>query len=166
MFKTLYLPLILVAVFVVSIGFLVKNPSKFLIPTVKTTSEEKQLETKKLGINDVFVYAKVASTDEARAKGLGGVKKLNWYDGMLFVFPEKDVQATFWMKDMIMPIDIIWINDDKIVKIDKNVQPEPNKTDEQLKRYTSKTPIDYVLEVSAGFCDGNNIKVGQTLSGL
>jgi uncharacterized membrane protein (UPF0127 family) len=73
------------------------------------------------------------------------------------------------MKDMLIPLDFIWVANGKIVKIDKNVPaPAPNTPDGNLKTYSPGTPIDYVLEVNAGFSDKNNIKVGDSvnLSGI
>ena len=84
---------------------------------------------------------------------------------MIFVFI-KNSKPTFWMKDTKIPLDIIWINDNKIVGIEKNVQPEVDRKDSELTKYPAPSAIDYVLEVNGGLSDENNIKVGQSLSGL
>jgi hypothetical protein len=84
--------------------------------------------------------------------------------GMIFVFNNE--KPVFWMKDTKIAIDIIWINDNKVVGIEKNVQPEQGKKDIELKRYPAPTAIDYVLEVNAGFSDRNNIKVGTSVQKL
>jgi uncharacterized membrane protein (UPF0127 family) len=66
------------------------------------------------------------------------------------------------MKDMRFAIDIIWIDDEKIVQIDKAIQPpEEGTPDEELILYTVNQPIDYVLEVNAGFVEKNNIEKGD-----
>ena len=64
------------------------------------------------------------------------------------------------MKNMHFPIDIIWISHRRVVNISKNLQPEgknPKKT------YSSIYPVNYVLEVNAGFCEENNIIIGDEI---
>ena len=74
------------------------------------------------------------------------------------------------MKGMLIPIDIIWINDGKVSLINENVpQPAtPDVPESNLPSYSPKDPIDYVLEVMAGFSKENKIKVGDAvdLSGI
>ena len=63
---------------------------------------------------------------------------------------------------MLIPLDIIWIGNGKIVKIDENVPaPVAGTSDSKLLNYSPGSPIDYVLEVNAGFSDKNNFKVGD-----
>jgi len=85
---------------------------------------------------------------------------------MLFVFEEKGgtvrYPPVFWMKDMLIAIDIIWIDNDKIIQIDKNVQPpKTGVKDNDLAKYKPDNPIDYVLEVNGGYSDKNDIKEGD-----
>lgn len=91
----------------------------------------------------------VADTDEERAKGLSGRDNLDEEKGMLFVF-ERPVLSSFWMKDTRIPLDIIFIDNNRIVTIYEGVQPQPNVPNNQLQRYTSTEPAKYVLEVNAG----------------
>jgi uncharacterized membrane protein (UPF0127 family) len=81
---------------------------------------------------------------------------------MLFIFPNEE-KHFFWMKDMLFPIDIIWINNAKeIVYIDENTSiPETNTPDYNLPLFSSPKPVSYVLEVNAGFSEKNNIKIGD-----
>jgi len=81
---------------------------------------------------------------------------------MLFVFEQENIRQSFWMKDMNFAIDIIWISDEEIIQIDENIPPpDPGMPDSELKSYLPNQPIDYVLEVNAGFSDENNIKIGD-----
>ncbi len=85
--------------------------------------------------------------------------------GMLFIFDSKKVSPSFWMKDTLIPLDIIWIRDNRVEKIDKDVPtPAPDTPDNKLPKYTSGRPVDYVLEVNAGFNQKNGIKVGDPLT--
>lgn len=74
---------------------------------------------------------------------------------MLFVFLA-DETWPIWMKDMSIPLDIIWLNSDKqVVYIAKNVQPDSYPT-----KFTPDTPARFVLEVVAGTTDAQNIVEG------
>ena len=82
-------------------------------------------------------------------QGLSGRTDLSDDYGMLFVF-DNYAERSFWMKDMLVPIDIVWVKDDKIVGYEDNVQPELDVADHELILYTSSEPGNYVLEVRAG----------------
>ena len=125
-----------------------------LQPPTRTT-----LSTLTLSHKNGTISAELASSPTEQAQGLSGRISLNPNAGMLFVFPD-DRQPLFWMKDMNFPLDIVWIKDNKIIKIDKNLPPEGKRP---AKTYTSGTPVNYVLEFNAGFCDQNNIKVGDEI---
>ena len=161
MLKDLVLPLLAVAIFVSLVGYLVKNPQKlsFFLGQNNTSQYSKVVE-----INGNKIEVVVADTDEKRKVGLADTKSLNSNQGMLFIFPTKDVKPTFWMKDMEIDIDIIWINDNKIVQIDKNVKaPDATTIDAKLETFKATNPIDYVLEVPAMYSDRNKIKVGDSV---
>ena len=115
-------------------------------------------------VGDAKVRVEIMEAEAQREKGLSDRKSLCSGCGMLFVFDSKQVTPIFWMKDMVMPIDIIWISGDKIVKIDKSAPiPKSGVSDGKLPKYSPGRPIDYVLEVSSGFSDTNNIKVGDVV---
>jgi hypothetical protein len=162
MFKQLLLPLIGVALFVILVGVFTQksgsiNLSKYF-PGVNS------IQKRTLTVGEKALSVEVVSTETLREKGLGGRTSLPTDSGMFFVFETKKVNPIFWMKDMLIPLDIIWISDGKIVKIDKNVPaPSANTPDDKLKKFSANRPVDYVLEVNAGFADNNNIKVGDSV---
>lgn len=168
MFKQVILPILGVVVFIVIVGIFVQKSSSpgltgFFVPQ-PTTIAEKTITIKATKIN-----AQVADTAEKRRNGLSSITSLNDDSGMLFVFDTKGVTPLFWMKDMLIPLDLIWISSGKVIKIDKNVPiPTPGTPDGNLKTYSAGAPIDYVLEVNAGFSDKNKINVGDgvDLSGI
>lgn len=114
-----------------------------------------------LTINGQQIIVEMAKTKEQQIKGLANRNNLPVNQGMLFVFLEKQ-SPFFWMKDMKFPIDIIWLDNSKIVKIDKNI---PTISAEILnpQYYQPPMPINYVLEVNANFTSINNIKVGDVI---
>ncbi|OGM08307.1 hypothetical protein A2159_02005 [Candidatus Woesebacteria bacterium RBG_13_34_9] len=80
---------------------------------------------------------------------------------MLFIFDYKSI-PDFWMKGMKFPLDIIWINDNIIVDVDENIQnPKSLSNLNQLPKYSPSIPINFVLEVNAGFCSKEGIKIGD-----
>ena len=52
----------------------------------------------------------VADTVYTQAKGLSNRQSLGYNEGMLFIFKDVDIHG-FWMKDMLFPIDIIWMDE-------------------------------------------------------
>lgn len=162
MFKSLFLPIIAVACFITLVGLL--NQGK-LDGFFKTADSKNTTPQKTIIIGEKEITVEVAKSNEERAKGLSNREKLDENTGMVFVF-NKNSKPSFWMKDTKIALDIIWINDDKVVSINKNVQPEPNKKDYDLKKYPAPSEIDYVLEVNGGFSEKNNIKAGSSVQKL
>ena len=113
----------------------------------------------KLVVSGHVVRVEVVKTAQEQEKGLGGRNQLLEDGGMLFVFndPQKPM---FWMKDMKLDIDIIWIKDDKIVEITENVQPQPGVLEGKLQIYSPQQEVDMVLEVNAGWVKRRQIPIG------
>jgi uncharacterized membrane protein (UPF0127 family) len=78
---------------------------------------------------------------------------------MLFIFPQTQAQ-TFWMKDMLFPLDFVWIANQKVVQINTDV-PAPKDRFSPPVVITSTEPVDQVLEVNSGFVFKNSITVGD-----
>jgi hypothetical protein len=103
----------------------------------------------------------IANDDKSRQIGLSNRKSLDKNDGMLFIFPKKGVYS-FWMKNTHIPLDIIWINDNKIVYIQKNAPPQAGKNG-NLPVYTPTSEANYVLEINGGETDKYKYKNGDTV---
>ena len=161
--KQIILPIIGVVIFIVLVGLLTQKvqDGELSFPVKNTTEVSLKSEVK---ISGITIPVEVAKTDVQRRTGLSNQDDLPEGDGMFFEFVQKDVKPPFWMKDMRFAIDILWINDNEIVQIDNNVQPPaPRTADNELILYMPNQPIDYVLELNAGFTDEHNIKVGDTV---
>lgn len=101
-----------------------------------------------------FEFEIVASA-EARIRGLSGRAEVPANYGMLFVFPEANRHG-FWMKDMLVPIDIIWLADDgTIIGIDAHISPDTYPT-----AFYAPQPVTRVLEVGAGEAEAQGWVVG------
>lgn len=110
-------------------------------------------------INGTPFRVHLLTTEYQRVKGLSGQKKLDVNEGMMFVF-EKDGQWGIWMKDMLFPIDIIWVAEDgTIVKVEQYVSPD---TYPQV--FTNEEPARYVFELMSGVTDAYNIEVGTKVT--
>lgn len=106
----------------------------------------------------VTIRVEVARTAREQARGLGGRASLPRGEGMLFPFDAIE-RRTFWMKGMLIPLDIVWIQKEKIVAIDANIPPPQAHETPAVVRHVA----DLVLEVPAGFTREMNIGVGQTV---
>ena len=108
----------------------------------------------------IEIPVEVADTLQKRSLGLGkrsGLKK-DW--GMLFVF-EKRKTHRFWMKDMQFALDIIWLDNYRIVHIHRNVQPVI-----PAEKPVILVPPDlanFVLEIEAGRASELRLKQGDLL---
>lgn len=113
-------------------------------------------------INGKKIGLEVVKTSQDISRGLGLRDNLESDKGMLFVFSKSD-HYVFWMKDMRFSIDIIWLQDDIVVDITKNVPVEPGVSLQKLKLYSPQQKVNRVLEVNAGFSDKNNVKAGDKI---
>ncbi len=106
---------------------------------------------------NIRIKVEAATTDSERYRGLSDRASLCKNCGLLFVWPDKATR-TFVMRNMRFPLDIIFIADDRIVKIDSNLTPEgPNPKE----TYESLVPVNYVLEINGGLTDLYGIEVGD-----
>lgn len=102
-----------------------------------------------------------ATSDKQLQEGLMYVTSLPDYQGMLFIF-QIPQSANFWMKDTLIPLDIIFINDSKqIVTIVHNATPCKTQI---CDIYPSKAVIKYVLEVNGGWTENNDVNIGNTIN--
>ncbi len=107
----------------------------------------------------VTITVEVARTAAEQAKGLSSRSSLSKGNGMLFPFDAAE-HRTFWMKGMLIPLDIVWIRKGKIAAIDVNVPPPHSDEAPAVVSHVA----DLVLEVPAGFTQEKGISVGQTVS--
>ena len=98
----------------------------------------------------------VVTTEADKEKGLGGRTNVPPDYAMLFVFTI-DGRYGFWMKDTLVPIDIIWLSDTgTIIHLEQSVQPStyPHV-------FYPETPARYVIETRAGQAQARGWSVGS-----
>lgn len=110
-------------------------------------------------INGKKIFLEIADTPQKQAKGLMYIKRLPEDYGMIFLFSRAELRS-FWMKNVEIPLDIIFIRDKKIITIYKNVEVD---NQEKNTLYKSAFKSDCVIEVNAGFCDKYNVKPGDAI---
>jgi len=126
-------------------------------PKASVRADTAAYATTSVNIGQKNFKVELAVTADQQSLGLGQRNSLPATAGMLFVFKPAE-SATFWMKDMRFPIDMIWIYQGKIIAINRNVPvPLVGTKPADLPTYSPKEPVDYVLEVNAGASSGVNI---------
>ncbi len=124
--------------------------------------------SQKILVGKTELFVEVASDEKKMRDGLSGRQSLTDSQGMLFIFP-KATTPGFWMKGMLFNLDLIWINQNKIVGITPDVPVQKNnlnssETDAKLPMYFPPSPITQVLEVRAGWSADHKIKVGDEIN--
>ena len=113
-----------------------------------------------ISISEYSFTLEKAVTPQEKSRGLMFRDMMPEDHGMIFIFDEKAEQS-FWMKNTLIPLDIIFIDENKkIVDIKNNVQPckhDPCVT------YISSQPALYVIELNGGTTEKVGLKIGDIL---
>ncbi len=118
-------------------------------------------QTTTITLGDQQINAEVANDKFKQSNGLMGRKSLAENAGMLFPMGYSD-KHHIWMFNTYIPLDIIWIDENfKIVDIKKDIPPCTESLKSACTIYSPSTDAFYILEVNAGFCEKNNITLGQ-----
>lgn len=101
---------------------------------------------------EIVVNCEVPTTEEERMTGLMYREDLCEKCGMFF----DSVDGGFWMKNVNIPLEMIFIKGKQIVDI---IKAKPN----DQTTITPSMDCDYNLEVNDGFCGKYNITVGDRI---
>lgn len=100
------------------------------------------------------VAVELAETPAAIERGLMYRQHLPPDRGMLFIFPDEALR-TFWMKNTLIPLDMIFISSEReVVGVVENAEPQtatPRRVD---------APSQYVVEVNAGWARRHGVEAG------
>ncbi len=103
------------------------------------------------------IEVEVAKDTTKRQQGLMYRSYMDEDKGMIFIFEREDMQA-FWMKNTILPLDILFIDSKGAINaIHKSTTPYSEKS------LPSKLKSQFVVEVNAGYCDRHGIKEGDLI---
>ncbi len=138
---------------------------------------EAKPETLALTISGKTFTLELAITDAVRQKGLGQRDKIDEKSGMLFVFGEAQKRA-FVMRDCPIDIDIIYLDGAGRIVSFYEMKAEPprgegegkvgdvnNKYEARLKKWDSRFPTQFVVELKGGTIPSLGLKVGQAIKG-
>ena len=129
-----------------------------IISGCMSTQEQKKIQ--KVCFNENCYSVELAQTDEQRQTGLMGREHLDKDKGMLFIY-EDDGVYTFWMKNTLIPLDMIWIDKNATVaRIIKNAEPCGK---EYCPSINPNKKAKYVLEINGGEADRIGLAEGSRL---
>lgn len=121
------------------------------MPEVKIKTDEKEVKFE----------VEIVKTPGERAYGLMNRQFLDENCGMLFIEDKEGVEY-FWMKNTLIPLDIIFIGADFTVKhICQHAYPCGNKPDAECPLYSSVFPVKYALEIAGDLAKKLGIFEGQ-----
>jgi len=102
----------------------------------------------------------VVRTPEAQAQGLMFREGLPERTGMLFPFSDR-APHRFWMKNTMIPLDIIWLDaEGRVLFVSANTPP---CRADPCPSYGPDTPIASVLEIAGGMAKVEKVTVGASI---
>ena len=113
-------------------------------------------------VADKTYNVSIAQTEEEKEQGLMGVGTLPENQGMLFDYTnDPQTELSFWMKDTLIPLDIVFINNQRMVTA--VAQGEPMSEEQILCEADEDELIFYVLEVNvnSGIKEGDRFEMSQ-----
>lgn len=131
----------------------------FLIFFVFYLRQEKSVNN--VCVEEICFEVEVVDSLETRTRGLMFREFLDKDKGMWFVFEESKVYP-FWMKNTLIPLDMIWVDENlKVVAIIVGVVPcEANP----CRHYNPEKEALYVLEINGGLSSEYGLNVGDIIS--
>jgi uncharacterized protein len=103
----------------------------------------------------------LATVPEDQAQGLMYRENLPEKTGMLFAFGGEPTPHHFWMKNTMIPLDIVWLDDAGRV-IFVSADTPPCKAD-PCPTYGTDAPVRRVLELAGGLAKKEGVVVGSQI---
>ena len=130
-----------------------------IFATVELLKEKQELA--EVCIKGECFKAELAISVKEKRHGLMNREKLGKREGMLFVY-EEEKEYSFWMKNVKIPLDIIWIDKDKkIVFMKKNA--EPCSEERNCPSIKPDKKAKYIFEVRGGTASELNLSIEDSV---
>lgn len=126
-----------------------------------TSACENSLQAEAILPSGEKIFLELALTTKEKEQGLMFRKELDEKTGMLFIF-DKPQYLSFWMKNTLFPLDVLFINEkERIVDI-KTLLPCEEKV-KSCPSYRSKKEARYALEINAGKAEEWGVRIGDRI---
>jgi hypothetical protein len=134
-------------------------------PAPPTTTDVERVVNATFVVEDgenVSVSLRVADEPGERQSGLMHRESLANNSGMVFVYPNPR-EVSFWMKNTLIPLDMIFVDEDGTVLNVQHAEPQPNASTSELDTYPSDGKAKYVVELPRGFANRTGVGPGSKL---
>ena len=152
----------IIAVIAVAAITIVIIAAVFILPEDEAIIAQDEAEiTFTTGGNVSFqILCEIADTDDERAIGLMDREEMADDRGMLFVFANNSTSG-FWMKNTLIPLDIIFIAENgTVINIEEAIVEEPDTPESDFAHYFSDAPYKWVVEINLGLSQQYGIGPG------
>lgn len=105
----------------------------------------------------------IAKTLKDTYRGLGKRDDLGGKDGMLFLFDYPGKHGIV-MRDMRFPLDIVWLDNGRVIDMVENAPTQPGASESELVVYKPVDDATMVLELPAGWVRAHGLEVGDLLT--
>lgn len=133
----------------------------FFIFCILNTAYSSKENTISFTKNGTIIILEIAKTEEERERGLMFLTSMAKNHGMVFIF-SKSQPLSFWMKNTLIPLDMIFLNHQKIVTIFHDVPPCAKEAS-YCPSYSSTTDADTVIELNAGIASELKLAEGDQI---
>jgi len=139
-------------------------------PPAEQREDDMPKEKITLGLDDAAEEFELELSVDAdqRAQGLMEREEIDEHGGMLFIYPDAKERG-YWMKNCLVDIDMIFLDEEgritAVHQAKKELPRQPGESEwdyeDRLKRYSSRRPAQFVIEVKAGTIKRLGLKAGQ-----
>ena len=136
----------------------------------KEADAQKKIPKEEVVIGEETFKLEVAANEKSRANGLMNREKIDDHGGMIFIYKRAQFRS-FWMKNCLVDIDLLYLDGRGRIGSMHKMKKEPPRGENEsvveyerrLKRYPSRRPAQFIIELKPGSIDRLKPKVGQTI---